>query len=191
MILFLSWQESGTRFSHELNSFFPKEHLSKKERVLYFLGEEEISNPLSQRQKKDLARAIVRSSQRLQLPDGTLFSGVNPDVDLFLFNWAKVRTNFGSVSKANSRYGILGLTETTLKEFEKRNNVQIERKFDALNYNIQYKISIILYKELLATDLNAKEAYFKLFELPPNSNEWDILEKSYLEIHKKTIPENL
>jgi len=191
LILFLSWQEADTRFSRDLSRFFPAEHLSKKERVIYFLSNEDLENKLSHRKKKDLAAAIIRSSQRLELPDGTMLGGISPDTSLFLYVWAKNRTNFLSRIPINGGLGILGLSNEKIKQLEEKAGASINRKFDINNFMIQYKIALILYKDLLSTGLTAKEAYYSLFDLPPNSMEWNSLESAYIGLHKKIIPENL
>lgn len=189
VILFLSWQEADTRFSRDLSVFFPEESLSKKERFIFFLFSQEKEMQLTQREQKDLAMAIVRSAQRLELPDDTKLGGLRPNIELFLYIWAKVRTKHESLISSNSGFGILGLSDAKVKELEKRTNASIDRKFDIYNYNIQYKIAIILFKELLAKGLSAKEAYLELFELKGNPSEWDKLESLYAELHKKAIPE--
>ncbi|WP_167883561.1 hypothetical protein [Leptospira ognonensis] len=190
VILFLSWLEADTRFSRDLSGFFPSDLLSKKERVLYFLGNEDKENKLSQRQKKDLASAIVRSAQRLPLPDGTLLGGFSPNIELFLYTWAKNRTNFSAFASKSNRIGILGLSPEKIKLLESKAGATIDRNFDIYNFNIQYKIALILYKELLSSGLNAKDAYYALFDIPSNSNDWERLETFYAELHKKVIPEN-
>jgi hypothetical protein len=191
VILFLSWQEADTRFSRDLSGFFPTKVLSKKERVMYFLSSEDKENKLTQRQKKDLARAVIRSAQRLELPDGTLLGGLSPEVDLFLYLWAKTRTSYSGRPASNGGLGILGLSEQKIKILEEKANASIDRKFDIYNYNIQYKMAIILFKEYLSTGMSAKTAYLSLFDLGPNSTEWEKLESLYVELHKKVIPEHL
>jgi len=191
VILFLSWQEADTRFSRDLSVFFPTEDQSKKERVIYHLSSEDSENKLSQRQRKDLARAIIRSADRLELPDGTMLGGKKPDIDLFLYLWAKNRTHFSSKGTSENSIGILGLSVKKIESIEKKTSAVIDRNYDVYNFNIQYKMALILYKEFLSTGMSAKEAYLALFELPTNSNEWEQLEANYIELHRKVIPENI
>ncbi|BDA80414.1 hypothetical protein LPTSP3_g33440 [Leptospira kobayashii] len=189
LLVFLAGREANTRFSRDLSHFFPKESLSKKERVLYFLTEEEKNSNLSLREKKEFTHAVVRSGQRLQLPDGTKLGGHIPDSDLFLYVWAKTRSDLRSDSKPG--YGILGLPEFQVANLEKKAGAKIDRVFDVFNFNLQFKIALVLYKEYLSAGLSAKDAYLKLYGLNKSSNEWERLEKIYTELHEKVIPENL
>ena len=132
---------------------------------------------------------MVRSGQRLQLPDGTKLGGHIPDSDLFLYVWAKTRSDLRSDSKPG--YGILGLPEFQVANLEKKAGAKIDRVFDVFNFNLQFKIALVLYKEYLSAGLSAKDAYLKLYGLNKSSNEWERLEKIYTELHEKVIPENL
>lgn len=157
--------------------------------MLYFLTEEEKDSNLSLREKKEFTHALVRSGQRLQLPDGTKLGGHIPDSDLFLYVWAKARTGIRSESK--SGYGVLALPEFQVANLEKKAGAKIDRVFDVYNFNLQFKIALVLYKEYLSSGLSAKNAYLKLYGLNQTSGEWEKLEKIYADLHEKVIPENL
>jgi hypothetical protein len=187
IIALLVWQEADAKLLRDLSQFFPKDALSNQERVIYFAFSEDKDLKITIRQQKEMARAIVRSADRLDLPDGTTLGGLLPSESLFLFVISKIRSNHGTNQIENGKYGILSLSEKKIKDLETKTGSMIDRKFDIYNYNIQYKIAIILFKEALSTGLTTKQAYFELFDLPSNSDEWNRLETYYVDLHKKLI----
>lgn len=174
-----------------VQSYFPKKQSLAKINTLLSLLKEESRNQLSERQKKEFARAIVASSERLLLPDDLLFSGEKPIEFLFLHCIAQTRTGFQTYLKENGRYGILGLPDRQIAEIETKFNAKIDRKFDVYQYSIQYRVFLILFKDYLSKGLSAEKAYNQLFALPENSTEWKNLESTYIKYHEKIIPKNL
>jgi len=135
---------------------------------------------ISLREKKRLATTLVRLSHRLQLPDGYRIGERPAQPELFLLSWAMSRTQMGS-RKTKGR-GILGMLETQFLEAERKFGYSIERKFDAENFTIQYKLALLLYKDYLALGQSPEEAYHSLFG-DSTSEEWKSLVSFYQKIY--------
>jgi hypothetical protein len=143
---------------------------------------------LSDRDKKELARAIVRHGQRLAIPDGFMLGGYKPIPSLFLYTWAKTRTNFEQ--KKARGYGILDLPEIFVREMEKKTGSKINREYDILRYSIQYKLVLLRFKELLSESETVSVAYAKLYGNSVQVGEWNLFENNYKKIHEKVIYES-
>lgn len=187
MVIF-SYREADTRFSHDLSRFFEKADHSKEEAVLFaYLTEEEKTN-FSVRRRKELSRAIVRFSQKLQFPDGTLLGGNPPNPSLFLMAWAKTRSEFQTNHLEG--YGILTLPEFFVREFEMSSGTRINRDYDIQNDSIQFKMVILKLKEFISEGKSVKEAYQKLYGKNFTPNEWEKLETNYKKIYEFVTSEN-
>lgn len=188
LLVIFSYREADTRFSHDLSRFFEKTDHSKEEAVIYvYLTEAEKTN-FSVRRRKELSRAIVRFSQKLQFPDGTLLGGYKPNSSLFLLAWAKTRSEFRTNSL--NGYGILGLSEMFVREFEMSSGTKINRDYDVQNDSIQLKMVILKLKESLAAGKSVKESYLKIYEGNTSPNEWELLETNYKKMYEFVTSEN-
>ncbi|MDF3818507.1 hypothetical protein P3G55_01270 [Leptospira sp. 96542] len=187
-LLLFSFRESESGFSFDLGRYFPKQNYNKEERMVYAHLTSDSENKLTAHEKKELARAIVRHAQRLQLPDGMTLGGYKPIPSLFLYVWAKTRTKFSpNISKG---YGILALPEILVRNFERKAGAKINRRFDISSYSIQYKMIILLYKELLAAGETPEAAYLKLYGNASSPSEWKLLEKNYKVLHEQVTYES-
>ncbi|TGM56032.1 hypothetical protein EHQ91_14170 [Leptospira biflexa] len=188
LLVVFSFREADTRFSYDLSRFFEKTDHSKEETVIVsYLNQNQTSN-LSHRRKKELARAIVRFSQKLQLPDGTMLGEYPPIPSLFLLAWAKTRTDLQPTQAKG--YGILALSEIFVREFELSFGVKINRDYDIQIDSIQFKLVLLKLKEYLAEGKTAKEAYQKLYETNLSPNEWEKLIINYQKIYEYVISES-
>ncbi|TGK89318.1 hypothetical protein EHQ23_02705 [Leptospira bourretii] len=188
LLVIFSYGEADTRFSHDLSRFFEKTDHSKEEAVIYvYLTEAEKTN-FSVRRRKELSRAIVRFSQKLQFPDGTLLGGYKPNSSLFLLAWAKTRSEFRTNPLYG--YGILGLSEMFVREFEMSSGTKINRDYDVQNDSIQLKMVILKLKESLAAGKSVKESYLKIYEGNTSPNEWELLETNYKKMYEFVTSEN-
>ncbi|PJZ81583.1 hypothetical protein [Leptospira meyeri] len=188
LLVIFSYREADTRFSHDLSRFFEKTDHSKEEAVIYvYLTEAEKTN-FSVRRRKELSRAIVRFSQKLQFPDGTLLGGYQPNSSLFLLAWAKTRSEFRT--NPLHGYGILSLSEMFVREFEMSSGTKINRDFDIQNDSIQLKMVILKLKESLAAGKSVKEAYLKIYDGNTSPNEWELLESNYKKMYEFVTSEN-
>ncbi|PJZ47145.1 hypothetical protein [Leptospira brenneri] len=182
LLVIFSYREADTRFSHDLNRFFEKADHSKEEAVIFTYLTEEETTEFSVRRRKELSRAIVRFSQKLQFPDGTLLGGYPPNSSLFLLAWAKTKSEFRNTNAGG--YGILGLSELFVREFELSSGTKINRDYDIQNDSIQLKMVILKLKEFLAEGKSVKEAYSKLYGNNISAKEWDTLETNYKKIYE-------
>nr|WP_244241464.1 hypothetical protein [Leptospira perdikensis] len=188
LLVIFSYREADTRFSHDLSRFFEKADHSKEEAVLFaYLTEAEKTN-FSVRRKKELSRAVVRFSQKLQFPDGTLLGGYPPNPTLFLLAWAKTRSDFQT--NHSMGYGILGLPEIFVREFELSSGTKINRDYDILSDSIQLKMVLLKLKEFLSEGKSVKEAYLKLYGTNVSVREWETLETNYKKIYEFVTSES-
>ncbi|MBM9591572.1 hypothetical protein JWG41_14030 [Leptospira sp. 201903075] len=188
LLVIFSYREADTRFSQDLSRFFEKADHSKEEAVIFaYLTEAEKTN-LSVRRKKELSRAVVRFSQKLQFPDGTLLGGYPPNPSLFLLAWAKTRSDFHTNQSLG--YGILGLSEIFVREFELSSGTKINRDYDIQNDSIQLKMVILKLKEFLAEGKSVKDAYLKLYGTNVSASEWETLETNYKKIYEFVTSES-
>nr|WP_243401350.1 hypothetical protein [Leptospira harrisiae] len=188
LLVIFSYGEADTRFSHDLSRFFEKTDHSKEEAVIYVYLTEAEKTKFSVRRRKELSRAIVRFSQKLQFPDGTLLGGYHPNSSLFLLAWAKTRSEFQS--NLSRGYGILSLSEMFVREFEMSSGTKINRNYDIQNDSIQLKMVILKLKESLAAGKSVKESYLKIYEGDTSPNEWELLETNYKKIYEFVTSEN-
>lgn len=188
LLVIFSYKEADTRFSYDLSRFFEKTDHSKEEAVIVSYLNRQESSRLSHRRKKEFARAIVRYSQKLQFPDGTMLGEYPPIPSLFLLAWAKTRTEFQP--KNEKGYGILALSEIFVREFELSSRVKINRDYDIHIDSIQFKMVLLKFKEHLAEGKSAKESYQKLYGGNIHSNEWTILIENYKKIYEYVISES-
>ncbi|WP_338092066.1 hypothetical protein [Leptospira bandrabouensis] len=188
LLVIFSYREADTRFSHDLSRFFEKADHSKEEAVLFaYLTEAEKTN-YSVRRRKELSRTIVRFSQKLQFPDGTLLGGYPPNPSLFLMAWAKTRSEFQTNHLEG--YGILTLPEFFVREFEMSSGARINRDYDIQNDSIQFKMVILKLKEYISEGKSVKEAYQKLYGKNFTPNEWERLETNYKKIYEFVTSES-
>lgn len=145
--------------------------------MIYSLLVNDQSFGMSTREKKELARAIVRYSVRIQIPDGVLLSGNKPLPSLFLLSWAKTR--IGIKTSVKRGYGILNLPESFVQEMESIAGAKIDRNIDIYSYSIQYKLALLKYKEYLSEGNSVSSAYEKLYGISYSSGEWSLFEKNY------------
>ncbi|MCZ8342115.1 MAG: hypothetical protein O9301_03720 [Leptospira sp.] len=188
LLVIFSLGEADTRFSYDVDRFFSKSDLSKEESMIISLLSEDQSFGISAREKKELARAIVRYSVRIQIPDGVLLSGYKPLPSLFLLSWAKTRT--GMKTSAKKGFGILNLPESFVQEMEAMAGAKIDRKIDIYSYSIQYKLALLKYKEYLSEGNSVESAYSKLYGTSYSDAEWDLFEKNYKTYAEKITYEN-
>ncbi|XDD46225.1 hypothetical protein AB3N60_16180 [Leptospira sp. WS39.C2] len=188
LLVIFSYGEADTRFSYDLSRFFEKTDHSKEEAVIVSYLTQNESPKISQRKKKELARAIVRFSQKLQLPDGTLLGEYPPIPSLFLLAWAKTRTDLQP--KKEKGYGILALSEIFVREFELSSGAKINRDYDIQLDSIQLKMVLLKLKEYLSQGKTVKAAYQKLYENNIDPNEWEILISHYKKMYEYVISEN-
>lgn len=188
LLVIFSYQEADTRFSQDLSRFFEKTDHSKEEAVIYvYLTEVEKTN-FSVRRRKELSRAIVRFSQKLQFPDGSLLGGYTPNPSLFLLAWAKTRSEFQN--NHGEGYGILRLPEIFVREFEMSSGTKINRDYDIQNDSIQLKMVILKLKEFLAEGKTVKDAYLKLYGNNVSPHEWETLETNYKKMYEFVTSES-
>ncbi|TGK81617.1 hypothetical protein EHQ24_09945 [Leptospira noumeaensis] len=188
LLVIFSYREADTRFSHDLSRFFEKTDHSKEEAVIFAYLTEVEKTEFSVRRRRELSRAIVRFSQKLQFPDGTLLGGYSPQSSLFLLAWAKTRSEF---RKNNSEgYGILGLSELFVRQFEMSSGTKISRDYDIQNDSIQFKMVILKLKEFLAEGKSVKESYMKLYGDKVATKEWETLETNYKKIYEFVTSES-
>nr|WP_232369151.1 hypothetical protein [Leptospira abararensis] len=188
LLVIFSYQEADTRFSQDLSRFFEKTDHSKEEAVIYVYLTEVEKTSFSVRRKKELSRAIVRFSQKLQFPDGSLLGGYPPNPSLFLLAWAKTRSEFRT--NHTEGYGILRLPEIFVREFEISSGTKINRDYDIQNDSIQLKMVILKLKEFLAEGKSVKEAYMKLYGSNVSANEWAVLETHYKKMYEFVTSES-
>lgn len=188
LLVIFSYQEADTRFSQDLSRFFEKTDHSKEEAVIYVYLTEVEKTSFSVRRKKELSRAIVRFSQKLQFPDGSLLGGYPPNPSLFLLAWAKTRSEFRI--NHTEGYGILRLPEIFVREFEISSGTKINRDYDIQNDSIQLKMVILKLKEFLAEGKSVKEAYMKLYGSNVSANEWAVLETHYKKMYEFVTSES-
>ncbi|TGK53084.1 hypothetical protein [Leptospira bouyouniensis] len=188
LLVIFSYREANTRFSYDLSRFYEKTDHSKEETVIVSYLTSNESSKLSHRRKRELARAIVRFSQKLQLPDGTMFGEYPPIPTLFLLAWAKTRSDLQP--NLTKGYGILALSEIFVREFELSSGVKINRDYDIHIDSIQFKMVLLKLKEYLAEGKSAKEAYRKLYGTNLSANEWEILISNYKKIYEYVISES-
>ncbi|TGL86855.1 hypothetical protein EHQ68_16335 [Leptospira congkakensis] len=188
LLVIFSYREADTRFSHDLSRFFEKTDHSKEEVVIFVYLTEVEKTEFSVRRRKELSRAIVRFSQKLQFPDGTLLGGYPPNSSLFLLAWAKTRSEFRKTSPEG--YGILTLPELFVREFEMSSGTKINRDYDIQNDSIQLKMVILKLKESLAEGKSVKDSYLKLYGSKVFPNEWETLETNYKKIYEFVISGN-
>ncbi|MCW7491279.1 hypothetical protein ND861_01290 [Leptospira sp. 2 VSF19] len=188
LLVIFSYREADTRFSHDLSRFFEKADHSKEEAVLFtYLTEAEKTN-FSVRRRKELSRAVVRFSQKLQFPDGTLLGGNPPNPSLFLLAWAKTRSEFRT--NHFEGYGIFTLPEIFVREFEMASGTRINRDYDIQNDSIQLKMVILKLKEYISEGKSVKDAYQKLYGKSITPNEWETLESNYKKIYEFVTSES-
>ncbi|EMY68368.1 hypothetical protein [Leptospira vanthielii] len=188
LLVIFSYREADTRFSQDLSRFFEKADHSKEEVVLFaYLTEAEKTN-FSVRRRKELSRAIVRFSQKLQFPDGTLLGGYPTNPSLFLLAWAKTRSEFRT--NHTEGYGILRLPEIFVREFEMSSGTKINRDYDIQNDSIQLKMVILKLKEFLSEGKSVKDAYLKLYGANVSPKEWETLETNYKKIYEFVTSES-
>lgn len=169
----------------DISSYFPREKLKTKEDMIFLLLSEERNNSLSFREKKELAKTIARSSERLEIPDGIRIGKRIPKPELFLLSWVKARTDF--MRKPGS--GILNLDEKFVRLGEGKYNIEIDRDWDLFSFSIQFKLALLLFKEQLSAGKDLKQSYEAIFQLTDNSEEWQILNQYYEEKHKQAYSE--
>ncbi len=107
---------------------------------------------------------------------------------MFLLAWAKTRSEF---RKNNSEgYGILGLSELFVRQFEMSSGTKISRDYDIQNDSIQFKMVILKLKEFLAEGKSVKESYMKLYGDKVSTKEWETLETNYKKIYEFVTSES-
>ncbi|PJZ38864.1 hypothetical protein CH354_06660 [Leptospira levettii] len=188
LLVIFSYREADTRFSYDLSRFFEKTDHSKEEGVIVSYLTQKDASKISLRRKKELARAIVRFSQKLQLPDGTTLGDYPPVPSLFLLAWAKTRTDLQPISEKG--YGILALSEFFVREFEMSSGTKINRDYDIQLDSIQFKIVLLKLKEYLAEGKSVKDAYQMLNKNNIGPNEWEVLISNYKKIYDYVISES-
>lgn len=166
------------------SSYFPREKLKTKEQMIFLLLKEEKDSPLSHREKFELAKTVVRVSERLEIPDGIRIGKRIPKPELFLLSLAKARTDF--LRKPGS--GILNLDEDLLKLGERKYGFEIERDWDSKTFAIQYKLCLLLLKEQLSEGKDLQQSYQALFGLEKDLTEWKIVDQYYEKKHALVYP---